>query len=116
VSAPTLTRLNGLLATIVISIPITIVALSVLVPVMVMLQPAVVAFPITFKEFTALVMRNNPVSSGKWCPGPITLMPLPMVSYRIPITIDPYKIAPGSGRNNTNYARRRRLADSDANG
>jgi hypothetical protein len=110
------------LPAIVVPIPVpvpvflTIIAVSITVPVVVMLDPPAVPFPVTLKVFPALITRSQPKSARIWGPSPITVMPFPMVSYRIPITLDPHIFGSGCGWNNENFARRWRRADPDVDG
>src|SRR5262249_27902970 len=92
-----------------ISVPVT-------VPVVVMLHAAAISFPVTLKVFAALIARSPPTSADIGCPSPIALMPVPMVSNRIPITIDPYIFGFGCGWQNVNNWGRWRRADPDADG
>ena len=95
---------------------LAMISLPIMVPVVVMRYPPAISFPVTFKVFSALIVRSPPASAGIRCPSPIAFMPLPMVSYRIPITIDPSKFGSGCGWKNANHGRRWRRADPDADG
>src|SRR5713226_1185047 len=86
-----------------------------LVPAVIVLHPAVFSFPIPFIVLPALIAWRPPPSATIWRPGPVTLMPLPVVSDRIPIAFDPNILGSGLGRKNADDTWRRRRADSDAN-
>jgi len=93
---------------------LAIIAVPITVPVVVMLHPATISFPVTFKVLPALITRSPPTSAGIRCLSPIASMPIPMVTHRIPITLDPYVFRFGYGWNSVNHWRRWRGADPDA--
>jgi hypothetical protein len=87
-----------------VSIPVTI-------PVVVVLNPPAIAFPIASVVLAALVSWAHPTCTGIRRTSPISAMPLVTVSYWIPVPIDPYEVRSWPHRGNPNNRRRRR-ADS----
>jgi hypothetical protein len=97
-----------------ISIMFTIVAVPVVIPVVIVLNPAVISLPVAFKKKAAVVMRRNPTSAGVWCPRPISVMPFVVISYGIPVALDPQEIGPWVSWRNPHHAGRRWWSDSDS--
>jgi hypothetical protein len=103
---------------------LAIIPVPITVPVVVVVHPAPISFPVPFKVFPALITRSPPTSAGIGCPSPIASMPVPMVSHRIPIAIDPYIFGCGwksvnhwrRWRRAVNHWRRWRRTDPDADG
>jgi hypothetical protein len=88
-----------------------IITLPVLVPVVVVLIPAVFSLPITLIVPSAFIAGYEPLSARIRCPSPITLVPLPMVTDRIPVTVNPNVIGTRLNGTNTFVTRRRRRSD-----
>src|SRR5262249_17070175 len=80
-----------------------IISISILIPVVVVLESAALSCPVTDEVVLAIIARHNPIGSHVRRPCPITFMPLPMVPHRIPIPVYPYKLQCGSGENNVNH-------------
>src|SRR5437016_682166 len=97
-----------------VPIVFVIIPLAMLVPAVIVLHPPTLSFPVTFIILAALIARGQPPGPGIWCTSPVTFMPLPVVSYGIPITVDPNIIGLGLDRTNTFETRRGRRADLNA--
>src|SRR6516165_4254067 len=95
---------------------VSIVPVSIAVPVVIMLNPAVLTLPVASVVLSALVMRSLPIGALIWCARPVTLMPSPVVSNRVPIAINPLVARSWAGRHKTNYRWRRRRTDPDTKG
>ena len=89
------------------------IAVSVVVPNVIMFKPAVFSLPVTAIELPPIVMRHHPASTRVRRPSPITFMPAIMPSDRIPVTLDPQELGSGGRRQNSNHAGRRRRPDGD---
>jgi hypothetical protein len=86
------------------------------VPVMIVLHAAVFSFPITRVVSFAVMALANPASSLVWWSSPIASMPPVMVSYGIPITLDPNELRTWSFRHSYNNPGRRWRSNDDSNG
>jgi len=89
------------------------IAVSVVVPNVIMFKPAVFSLPVTAIELPPIVMRHHPASTRVRRPSPITFMPAIVPSDRIPVTLDPQELGSGGRRQNSNHAGRRRRPDGD---
>jgi hypothetical protein len=94
---------------------LTIVAITLPIPFMVMFDPAVASFPVASEVLSAFVTRPDPRRTGIRSPRPITLMPPVVAALGIPITVDPNVTRPRALRYNPNYAWRWGRADSNEN-
>jgi hypothetical protein len=103
------------MVTIMVPVVFIIIPLAMLVPAVIVLKPAMLSFPVTFIIPAALIVRGEPPGSGIRCTSPVAFMPLPVVSYGIPITVDPNIIGTGLDRTNTFEASRGRRTDLNAN-
>jgi hypothetical protein len=95
---------------------VAIIAVTVVVPMMIVGTPAVIAFPVAFKKALSIVVRRHPIRAGIWRTGPITVMPFVMPSDRIPVALDPHKTGAGDWWPNTNDAWGRRRPNGHTNG
>ena len=71
------------------------IPLTMLVPFVVVLNPAVFAFPVAVIVPSTLIVRNEPSSPAIGRKSPVTFVPFPMVAHGIPITVDPDIIGTG---------------------
>ncbi|SPF52975.1 exported hypothetical protein [Candidatus Sulfopaludibacter sp. SbA4] len=92
---------------------VTVVAVVVAVPMVIVFQAAMIAVPVTGEEPLTIVMRHHPASPLIRRPGPIAGMPPVAASHRIPIAIKPHIAGARGDRPDTDNARRRRWADTD---
>jgi len=93
------------------------VPLTLPVPAVIMLKPALITTPVTHKEPVSIVTRWYPHSPLVRYPGPIAFMPLITLSHWIPITANPHELGVGSGGWNGDHNRRWRwCANADSNG
>jgi hypothetical protein len=103
-----------------VPVPISVVIMEiprpVMVPAMIMFQPAVLAFPIAFVETLSIVMRPYPASSCVRGPSPIAFVPAVVPSYWVPITLYPDELRAGRRRQNTYDTSRRWRTNPDSNG
>jgi hypothetical protein len=98
-----------------VSVVFTKIAVVVAVPVMVVVAPSAVAFPVPSKEAPAVVVGNNPTRVGIWWPSPVSAVPLVVVSHRIPISLHPDEFRAWTRRENSNHPRRRGRTDFYSN-
>jgi hypothetical protein len=98
----------------IVAVPVvfTIVPFPIVIPVVIVRNPAAISLPVAFEKAVAVVMGTNPMRTGIRCPGPISVMPFVVVSYRIPVALDPKKIGSWTRRQNPHHAGRRWWADS----
>ena len=80
---------------------VPIVPVSIVVPVVIMLDPAVLTFPVATVVLSARVMWSLPIGARIGCARPVTLMPSPVVSNWVPIAINPLVARSRAGRNTT---------------
>jgi hypothetical protein len=91
-----------------------VIAATVPVPVMIMIAPAVIAFPIPLIEAFSIVSRPHPMGASIRRASPVSIVPLVVVAYWIPVALYPDVLrsrAPGLYANDT---RRRWRADPNA--
>jgi hypothetical protein len=67
-------------------IPI-IIAVTVSVPVMIMIAPATVAFPIPLIKSFSIVSRPDPARANIGRTSPVSVVPLVVVAYWIPVAL-----------------------------
>jgi hypothetical protein len=89
------------------------IAIFVFVPMMVVINAATFSNPITREKLAALIMGSRPSSADVRGLSPVALMPLPMVSNGIPITVNPNEFRCRSRRHNVDHTWRRRGSYSD---
>jgi len=102
-----------------VAVPVTMVAIvtvTVVVPMMIVGTPAVITFPIAFKEALSIVVRRHPVCAGIWWTGPITVMPFVMLPHGIPVALHPKKTGARGWWPDTNDAWGRRRPNGHSNG
>ena len=100
---------------VVVTIMFAIIALFMFVPIVVVFNPAAVSLPVTLKVLAALVTRRRPPSAAIWRPSPVPVMPLIVVSVRIPIALDPNKVGTGLDWTNAFETRGRWRSNLNAN-
>jgi hypothetical protein len=84
------------------------------VPVVVVLDAAVLAFPIAAVEALTVMTRAYPASALVGRASPIAAMPAIVAANGIPVAIDPEELRAGADRANSNDARRGRGTDYDS--
>jgi len=87
-----------------VTVVFTKIAVMIAVPVMVVLAPSAIAFPVPGKEAPAVVVWNNPTRAGIWRTSPVSGMPLVVVSHGIPISFHPYELGAWTCRENPDDA------------
>ena len=88
------------------------VAVTVAIPMMVVLAATVLAVPKACKVSLSIMMGRNPMRSRIGRAAPISIVPSVAVSDYIPVAIDPKIIGTGAGGNDSNHARRGWGSDS----
>jgi hypothetical protein len=88
------------------------IAITVVIPMVVMLAAAALAVPIAFKKSLSIVMGRHPMRRCIGRTAPISVVPPISVSDCIPVPIDPKIIGAGAGRNHSYYTRWRRRPNS----
>ena len=68
---------------------LVMIPLPVMIPAMIVRNPAALSFPIALEKTFAIMMRRNPMRARIGCPSPISRMPFVVVSYRVPVARDP---------------------------
>lgn len=91
-----------------------VVALVVVVPVVVVFDAAVLAFPIAAVEALTIVTRAYPASALVGRASPIAAMPTIVATYGIPVAVDPEELRAGADGANSNDAGRGRGTDYDS--
>jgi hypothetical protein len=91
------------------------IPVATMIPVMIVLDPSVASIPVTRKIPLSVMVGCNPTRTFVRRPGPISGVPLIVMSYRIPIAFHPNEIRPGPGGHHGDNARWRRSADLDSN-
>jgi hypothetical protein len=95
---------------------VVIPAIALVVPMMIVLDAAALAVPVSMIEALSIVARRYP-SSGCVCrTAPIAGMPLIVVPYGIPVAVYPDELRTWPRGENANDSRRRGWADSDSDG
>ena len=90
------------------------IAVMIVVPTMIVLDPASGSGPVTCKKPLPVVMRSNPMRSLIGRSSPVTLMPFVVISNRIPVAFDPCKRRVGLGWRRNINPRWRRRCDQDS--
>jgi hypothetical protein len=98
----------SIVAPVAVCIPVPVV-----VPGVFMFKPAAISFPVTRKVPVSIMMRPHPPGPRVRWPSPITIMPLVVLSNRIPITVHPHELRAWSWRQNMNHTGRRWRANCD---
>jgi hypothetical protein len=97
---------------VIISVSVVEIAVMIVVPTMIVFDPASFSGPVTRKEPFAVVMRNHPIGSLIRGACPVPLMPFVVMSHRIPIAFHPYELwCRCWWRRNVNHTRRWWRAD-----
>jgi hypothetical protein len=105
-----------MIVAVVMVVPVVVeVAVVTTIPVMIVLAPSVASIPITRKIPLSVMVGPDPTRTFVWRPGPISLVPLIVMFYRIPIAVHPNEIRPWAGGHHGDHARWRRSADLDSN-
>src|SRR5262245_11961221 len=99
---------------VIMMISVPIIPVPIVIPAVLVLDPAPAALPITWIIFATLIARGKPGCSRIWRARPIALMPFPVVSYRIPVAVNPHIIRSRSSRKYTDRTWRWRWTDSDS--
>ena len=92
-----------------------LVPLAVVVPAMIVFQPAAVSVPVTCVKLLSIVARSDPSSACVGWARPVAFVPFIVVADGIPIPVYPCEFRAWALRYDANHARTRRRADSDAN-
>ena len=99
---------------IVVMVPVTLASIT--VPLVFMMDTAVVAFPVALEPLASFVPRSDPMRSHVWRASPVSLVPDVAVVHRIPITVHPDIVRTWRDGSHPNHSWRRRRADLDTYG
>src|ERR1700693_5080830 len=88
------------------------VAVTVVIPMVVVLAAAALAIPIAFKKALSVMMGRHPMRRCIGRTAPISVVPSIAVSGDIPVAIDPKIIGTGAGGNDSDHTRRWRRSDA----
>jgi hypothetical protein len=94
--------------------PVVVATAVVVIPTMVVLHAAAFTLPISGEIAPSVISGRNPSRGRIRHAGPITAVPLIVVSNRIPITVDPIEIRAGADRTRTNHPQRWGRANGDS--
>ena len=94
---------------------VMVITVMTMIPVMIVFDPSVASIPITRKIPLSVMVGRNPMRTFIRRPGPISRVPLIVMSDRIPITFHKHEIRPWPGGYHRNHARWRRSTDLDSN-
>ena len=87
---------------VVVPIPVAVVfakvALAVAVPTMIVLPPSAITLPIALEEALSIMAWRHPARRRIGRTSPITVVPLVMISDRVPVAVDPVKIGARADR------------------
>jgi len=108
-------RLAALVVVIVAVRTVMFVPMFVVIPVMVVGEVAVPAFPPTGEILSTVVIGRDPVGALKRCPCPVAVVPSVVRSLRIPVALDPLIARAGLAWHVVG-ARRWRFANANADG
>ena len=92
------------------------VAVAVMVPAMVMLNPASLAGPISAEEAPAFIVRWSPACAWIGRQSPVAGVPAVVAANRIPVAVNPEIVGPGANWPGGENPRRRRRPYLDADG
>jgi hypothetical protein len=85
------------------------------VPFMVVLNAFASSLPVAVEELATFIARTDPPVTRIRGSRPVPFMPFVMVSYGVPVGVDPHKFRARSGRNYSHNSRWGRRPDSDSN-
>jgi hypothetical protein len=105
------TALSMVLVSIVVPVVVTAA-----VPAMVVVDPAAIAIPVACEELLSIMTRFHPARAVEGWTGPVSVVPLVVVSHGIPVAPDPRIFAARTSWLNPEYTHRRRRADSHSDG
>src|SRR3984893_4685451 len=96
--------------------PAVAVALTLAIPVVIMIEAAMLSLPVAVIVSAALPARSDPDCSAVRGECPITRVPNVAAIYHVPIAVHPYVARARSYRPDAQHARRRRCANPDSDG
>ena len=96
--------------------PAVAVSRTLAVPVVIMIEAAMLAFPVAVIVSAALPARSDPHCAAVWRVSPIPAVPNVAAVYHVPIAVNPYVPGARCNRSYPVHTRRRWSADSDSNG
>src|SRR5579864_1937243 len=100
----------------IIAVAAPIVPVVVMVPAVIMFEPAAISLPVALKELLPIVVRRYPARSFVGRPCPITLVPTVTATHWIPIALHPHELGTWASRQNADDTRRRGWTNSDSDG
>jgi hypothetical protein len=87
----------------IVVVPATVSIAAVLVPLVIVINMAVISVPVSCIKLLTIVVRSDPSSPLIRRSCPITVMPLIVISYWIPITVDIRVTRTRAPRHNVNH-------------
>ena len=76
------------------SVVVVKISVTIMIPMMVVFNSAVLPGPVAGKVSLATIVRVNPIGSYIGGASPVAVMPFVMVFHRIPVAFHPYEIRP----------------------
>jgi len=94
----------------------TVFGIPIAIPirVVIVIAPTSIAVPIPGEVAAPLITRGYPTGVGVHGTGPVTRVPLVVISLWIPVALDPDKLRAGSRRQDPDNTRGRRRANLDS--
>ena len=68
---------------------LAVIAITIVIPVVIVLYASVAALPITVVIVLPIMMRLDPDRSTIWRARPVTVMPSVSLPFRVPVPLDP---------------------------
>jgi hypothetical protein len=96
--------------------PAVVVSLTLAVPAVIMIEPAMLSFPVAVIISAALPARSHPHCAAVRSKRPITAVPNVAAVYHVPIAVNPYVVRARGDRSHPVHTRRRWSADSNSDG
>jgi hypothetical protein len=93
------------------AVMLTIIAVMLAVPMMVVFAAAALAIPVAAIEALSLVARTDPACAAIWRTSPVPAMPMVAAPHRIPVSFHPCEFRTWPRRENPDHPRRWRRSD-----
>jgi hypothetical protein len=97
-------------------VALSIIPVVVMIPMVIMIDAASISTPIAREELPVFISGTKPPCADVRSTSPVCWMPFPVVSHRVPITVDPQKFRRRLRRHNIDDTRRWRGPNSNAYG
>src|SRR6516165_7162526 len=96
-----------------VTVTATVIAISLPIPMVVVLEPPMLSIPVAGIKPLAIVPRSDPARVLVWRSGPVPVVPLVVVADRVPVPLDPHELRSGIWGWRVDHARLGRGTDSD---